>query len=210
VERLRDLLCAVYKTSVNTECVCWLHVIAQAVCLLIRNEDLYDDQPHSYYPRDVDDYLASSRPAHMSRYRDESPPPSTRREHRYSDSSYSVRRKETSPVGEVQFNLCTVTLSNLLCCSWFMLTDVKLLLGILFDKFCVSFIALTLFGVFSRFFQEQERAENHRKIVTYTQVHLEKGIKMKILMVVMILACRIICQCMRIYEKMFFYYAIEL
>jgi len=177
VERLRDLLCAVYKTSVNTECVCWLHVIAQAVCLLIRNEDLYDDQPHSYYPRDVDDYLASSRPAHMSRYRDESPPPSTRREHRYSDSSYSVRRKETSPVGEVQFNLCTVTLSNLLCCSWFMLTDVKLLLGILFDKFCVSFIALTLLVFFQGFFKSKRGQKITGKLLHTHRFTWKKALK---------------------------------
>ena len=73
--------------------------------LSIRNDDLYDDNPHSYYPRDADDYSPASRPNHMNRYRDESPPPSLRREHSHSDSSYTGRRKETSSAGEVQFRL---------------------------------------------------------------------------------------------------------
>jgi len=75
--------------------------VLNGICLSIRNDDLYDDDRHAYYPRDVDDYSPSSRPTHMNRYRDDSPPP--RREHRHSDSGYSDRRKETSPAGEVQF-----------------------------------------------------------------------------------------------------------
>ena len=56
----------------------------------------------------------------MSRYRDESPPPSPRREHRQSDTSYSGRRKETSPVGQVQL---TRTPSSFINCPSTCLSD---------------------------------------------------------------------------------------